>query len=114
MNPKSIIAGLIVILPLFANAQLRGLMNKIKNKVDQRVDNKVDQQIDKTLNDIEGKKSTTSTMVSENTGSVNTQETKTGESSLKSFSKYDFTPGEVILYYENFEQEAIAELPTGW
>ena len=45
MKPKFIVAALIITLPLFANAQLQELMNKIKNKVDQRIDNKVDKQI---------------------------------------------------------------------
>ena len=44
MKPKFIVAALIITLPLFANAQLQELMNKIKNKVDQRID-KVDKQI---------------------------------------------------------------------
>ena len=36
------------------------------------------------------------------------------ETQVKSFTKYDFIPGEVILYYDNFEGEALAELPTSW
>ncbi len=52
MKPKFIIALLVITLPLFTNAQLRGLMNKVKNKIDQRVGPKVDQQIDKTLDEV--------------------------------------------------------------
>jgi OmpA-OmpF porin, OOP family len=33
---------------------------------------------------------------------------------IKYFYKYDFIPGEKILYTEDFEQEALAELPTSW
>ena len=115
MKTKSIAALLVILLPFFANAQLRGLVNKVKNKVDQRVDNKVDQQVDKTLDEIEGKKSTASnTDNSSAKSSSESAEIKNEEPTLKSFSKYDFIPGELILYYENFEQEAVAELPTGW
>ena len=33
---------------------------------------------------------------------------------MKSYTKFDFIPGDQILYYDNFEGEALAELPTGW
>lgn len=101
---------------LYAGAsqgQLRGLMNKVKNKVNQRADNRVDREIDKTLDKAEGK--TTGTSVPETGTETKVAEPeKADEPSLRSFSKYDFVPGEEILYYDNFEQEAIAELPAGW
>src|SRR5262245_43378624 len=55
MKSKFVGAALVIMLPFFASAQLKGLMNKVKNKVDQRMDNKVDKQIDKNLDEIEGK-----------------------------------------------------------
>ena len=55
MRSKFIVAALVMMLPFFAGAQLKGLMNKVKNKVDQRIDNKVDKQIDKSLDEVEGK-----------------------------------------------------------
>ncbi|HEV8284608.1 MAG TPA: OmpA family protein [Chitinophagaceae bacterium] len=112
MKPIFIIAALVITLPFFADAQLRGLMNKVKSKVEQRVDNKTDQQIDKTLDEIEGKKTTTATGDG-NSVSANTQQV-TEESSVKSFSKFDFVPGERILYSEDFSQDAIGELPLTW
>lgn len=33
---------------------------------------------------------------------------------IQSFSKYDFVPGDSILYATDFGGEAIGELPTGW
>jgi len=115
MNRKIIIALLIAFLPFAAGAQLNGIMNKVKNKTKQRVDNKVDKEIDKTLDEIEGtpKKSEPAAAPT-----VTKQETKKEpvieETPLKSFTKYDFIPGEFILYYDNFEGEALAELPTNW
>ncbi len=115
MNRKIIIALLIAFLPFAAGAQLNGIMNKVKSKTKQRVDNKVDKEIDKTLDEIEGtpKKSEPAAAPT-----VTKQETKKEpvieETPLKSFTKYDFIPGEFILYYDNFEGEALAELPTNW
>src|SRR5215467_57261 len=111
MKSKLIIAALIVMLPFFSNTQQKGFINKVKNKVDQRIDNKVDKQIDNTLDDIEGKKN--NSVASNDNTSKATEETKE-EPSLKSFSKYDFVPGDSILYYENYDQDAIGELATGW
>ena len=56
MNRRIIIALLIVILPFAADAQLGGLLNKVKNKAKQRADNKIDKEIDKSLDEIEGTK----------------------------------------------------------
>lgn len=111
MNRKFILALLVAVLPFTAGAQLGGLMNKIKNKTKQRADQKVDNQIDKTPDEIEGKKTT---QLAENNTSAATAEKKEDEPALRSFSKYDFIPGDSVLYYDAFEGEAIAELPTAW
>ncbi len=112
MNKKIIIASF-CIMPFLAQAQLGGFLNKVKNKVNQkvtqRVDNKVDKTIDKTLNEVEGNSAKTETVTASRSN-----EKMTNESGIVSFSKYDFVPGEKILYAEDFASEAIAELPTGW
>ena len=33
---------------------------------------------------------------------------------LKVYSKFDFVPGNTILYYDNFEKDNIGEAPLGW
>jgi len=94
-----------------ANCQLGGLMKKIKNKVDQRVDNKVDQGIDKTLDKAEGKSAASAPPPATTGGQT---PAKNEEPALNAFSRYDFVPGEKILYTEDFAQDALGELPTGW
>lgn len=112
MKQKLIII-LFALLPVVTQAQLGGFMNKVKNKVvqktNQRIDNKVDKTIDKTLDEMEGK-----TAKTETPSASSSNETVKQETGVVSFSKYDFVPGEKILYAEDFAQEAIAELPTGW
>jgi outer membrane protein OmpA-like peptidoglycan-associated protein len=113
MNRKIIIALLIVVLPFAADAQFGGLLNKVKTKARQRADNKIDQQIDRSLDEVEGKKKAEPAVAI----SPAAQEEKNevvAETGAKNFTKYDFIPGEHILYYDNFEGEALAELPTGW
>ena len=112
MNRRIIIALLIMVMPFAVEAQLGGILNKVKNKAKQRADNKIDKEIDKSLDEIEGNKKTEPVVAS--TTKEEKTETAAAESTPKSFTKYDFIPGEQILYYDNFEGEALAELPTAW
>ena len=88
------------------------LGNRVKNKINQRINKKVDAEVDKSLDEIEGKKpagSSGNTTVAPNEPIPATQ-TET----VKSFSKFDFVPGEKIIYTEDFAQDAIGELPLNW
>src|SRR4030095_16313452 len=117
MNTRFIVALLFAFLPFASGAQLNGIMNKVKNKAKQTTDRKIDQEIDKTLDGAEGtpKKTepTSPTAPKPAPAPAETkQETKepvAEEAPIRSFTKYDFIPGELILYYENFEGEALAE-----
>lgn len=106
MNRKTIIL-LLILSPLFTQAQLGGLLNKVKNKVNNRVDKKVDNTIDKTLDKAEGKEAVPATPVAGNT------EPGTA-SGIQAYTKYDFVPGEKIIYTNDFSTDAMGELPTGW
>jgi outer membrane protein OmpA-like peptidoglycan-associated protein len=122
MKGKILVALLAIALPFFADAQFNGIMNKVKNKAKQRADNRVDREIDKALDDVEGK-GAKKEEPAQKTPAVSKAETKEApatpmatpeEPALTSFTKYDFIPGERVLYYDNFEGEALAELPTNW
>jgi outer membrane protein OmpA-like peptidoglycan-associated protein len=108
-----LVIAFLTLLPFITQAQLGGFMNKVKNKItqktNQRIDNKVDKAIDRTLDEMEGKTAKNETPSASSSGERVKQ-----ESGVASFSKYDFVPGEKILYAEDFATEAIAELPTGW
>jgi OmpA-OmpF porin, OOP family len=112
MKQKILLAA-IMLIPFLSEAQLGGLLSKVKNKItqktNQRIDSKVDKTIDKTLDEMEGKTTSPKT-----TSAEAVTETSKEQYSMESFSKYDFIPGEKILYAEDFVQEAMGELPTGW
>jgi len=109
MNQKIMVVCCLLVLPFAMQAQIGGLLNKVKNKVNQRIDNKTDQAIDKTLDKAEGKST-----APEQKGSSEHSTTTPETAGLKYNATYDFIPGERILYGNSFEQEAIGELPTGW
>jgi hypothetical protein len=96
---------------LLSQAQLRGILNKVKNKAEQTADKKVDAEIDKAFAESNGKSQQpeASTPVAKES-----MQPLPDDRSIKSFSKYDFMSGDSILYAEDFQQEAIGELPTNW
>jgi outer membrane protein OmpA-like peptidoglycan-associated protein len=117
---KIFIAGFIFCLPFTNHAQFGDLMNRAKNKVQSRLNNKADQAIDKTLDEIEGKPTaSTNTSSTKETSrptaaKAEASEEKAEKATIKSYSKFDFVPGDKIIYTEDFAQDAIGELPTNW
>lgn len=113
-----LVAGILFLVPFFTQAQFGGIVNKVKSKVNQRADAKVDKAIDKTLDKAEGKETakTSASPVPANNASDKQETTpvQVEENSLKSFAAYDFIPGEQIIYYTNFEQDVVSELPLNW
>lgn len=96
-----------------ASAQI---LDKIKNKAKQRADQKVDQTIDKGLDEAEGKNKKEKEKTEEN-GDVkikNEEGSKSNPQGLKAYSKYDFVPGEKIVYAEDFAQDVVGEFPLKW
>jgi OmpA-OmpF porin, OOP family len=104
-----------IIGPVVANAQLKNLakrvQNKVEQKVDQRVDRKIDQEIDKSLDEIEGKGTAKKEPAAETSKNTSSSPAKSG---IKTFSKYDFVPGEKVVYANDFATDNLGELPTGW
>ena len=94
---KKLLGLLIIITPALCQAQFGGLLKKAKSKVEQRIDSKVDNEMNKTLDQVEGKPTTSSN------GSTATTPTSTGQQpiaekeTVKSYSKFDFVPGEKII-----------------
>lgn len=106
---------LVLLVPFATQAQFGRLTNKIKSKATQRADAQADKAIDNTLDKIEGKENNSTTKAEQKPNQQSIPEaTAVEENTVTSFSKYDFIPGEQIIYYDDFAQEAIAELPMSW
>lgn len=110
---KKLLGLLIIITPALCQAQLGGLLKKAKSKVEQRINYKVDNEMNKTLDQVEGK-STASSNASTATPASSTAQPAVEKETVKSYSKFDFVPGEKIIYTEDFAQDAIGELPLTW
>lgn len=95
--------------------------NRVENKTNEKVDTKTDQAVDTAFsktekgisNAVKGNSNNDkNTTVSNETS--NNDNTKTTTVSFKAYSKYDFVPGEKILVFEDFMQDAVGDLPAKW
>ena len=108
---------------------------KIEKRVEQdatrHVNNDIDKGIDKGLNSIENgikgifkkKKATGEIPAKQVKDSVAGAKNQTspqdvkpaaGAPSLQAYSKFDFMPGEKVIFYEDFSQDAIGDFPALW
>lgn len=110
---KKLLILLIIGVPAVSQAQLGGLLKKAKNKVEQRIDNRVDQEMNKGLDKAEGKSTASSSANTTATPAAGTEKAEE-QPAVKSYSRFDFVPGEKVLYAEDFAQDAIGELPLNW
>ena len=128
---KSILTFLVIVillsLPISTQAQIKlDLKKKIENKVNQRVNHKADQAVDKGLDAVEGSvkedanktDQTNENQKSEGVGEDNQAATVKPagqeQTQLQSYSKYDFVPGEKVIFYEDFSQDAVGDFPALW
>lgn len=122
----------IVSLPVTLKAQIN-IKDKLKTQTNNRANNKVDQGIDKGLDKVENgvkdlfKKKDKSEKTADtanpkqakkdkqsgNSESQN-QSTQTSQQNLQSYSKFDFIPGEKVIFYEDFSQDAVGDFPAMW
>ena len=82
------------------------LLKKLKEKVDKKVDKTVD---DATKGEKDEKKNTE---VKDTTVTPSTNTTQ--PASFKTYSKYDFVPGEKVIAFEDFMTGSIGDFPAGW
>lgn len=119
----------IAFLFFYSNINAQDLLDRIKDKVQERVDQKTDEAIDKGLDKVEDEatkenenkkedenknQEDVKTDESTETTEVEQQEVKPKKQELKSFSKYDFIPGDKVIFYEDFAQDVIGDFPALW
>ncbi len=124
------VAAIIFTMAILSNANAQvNVKDKVKNQTNNRANQKTDQAIDKGLDAIEnglkgvfkkkGKteqpKDTLENQVSgENEPEAVSQSAAPGQPSLQSYSKFDFVPGEKVIFFEDFSQDAVGDFPALW
>jgi len=139
-NILFIVALLFLYSPLYSQLNIGG---KIKEKAQERVENKTEEGIDKGFDKTEegvngvfkkkekeegesNEEDLEEEPINEETeqnteNNVNTSNQQSevpiindDKPSLQSYSKYDFVPGDKILYFEDFSQDNIGDFPGNW
>lgn len=99
---------------------------KIKQKTEERIEQKIDEKIDEGLDEIFNEKEEEATQEAEEektdetsdeveTASKNIKSDKAQDKpKLESYTKYDFIPGDQMLFFEDFSQDAIGDFPALW
>ncbi len=112
------IFGLFLFSPINSEAQI---LKKLKRKVERKIERKVDKEIDKSIDKKEEDKEVDGTQgekKKEKEGEVQVdgsgqQTTEVSELTLN-WSKYDFVPGDKVIYEDNLEGEENGEFPSRW
>ncbi len=116
-----------------AEAQIKvDLKKKLEQQVNRRLNQKADQAIDKALDTVEDsirgdvKKDGNAggNATGQNSGNAQPQgksgqnaDAQSGgqqEPAFQSYSKYDFIPGEKVIFYDDFSQDAVGDFPALW
>lgn len=105
-------------------AQFGNLGKKIENKVKTRTDRKVDQTIDKGLDEVENIPNEDNTpdedvnepIVNNEPAAPDISENDAPVAKTKAvlWSKYDFIPGDKIIFEDNLQSEELGEFPSRW
>ena len=114
---KLIALALLVLIPFSLFAQIN-IGNRVKNKVNQRVNQKVDKAIDEALDAAEGKEKQKEASAEDDTTAPESNKTLTKAeekaASVSSFSKFDFVPGEKVIFYDDLMKSRLGEFPDYW
>jgi len=112
------------LLDVAAPAQILDVRRAIKNKVVNKVNNNIDRAIDKKLNEVEdsvvngaNKKNAAETAgktTETKTAQAETAAAPAAQAELQAYSKYDFVPGEKVLFFDDFSQDAVGDFPALW
>ena len=128
---KIIIVVFLLSFTINAEGQIKiDLKKKVENAVNRRANQKTDQAINKGLDAVENavKEDLKKDPVQSTENQGNKEEQQAGNSdqgsgnkssgqqqtSLESYSKYDFVPGEKVIFYEDFSQDAVGDFPALW
>ncbi|HEY5689389.1 MAG TPA: OmpA family protein [Yeosuana sp.] len=109
-----LLLGLFLFAPISTKSQI---LKKLKNKVERRVDRKIDKTMDKGLDKVEDEIDGKNEKKSSNDQKEDQDGQMPGESkkeNLKPYSKYDFVPGDLILFEDLLESEENGEFPSKW
>lgn len=117
-----------ITLQISAQGLFDKIKDKVKDRVEQRTDEAIDKGIDETEEEITKEGEETEEQEAEESEQESDQEseeesdapvkkpadTKKPKDELKTYSKFDFVPGEKVIFFEDFSQDAVGDFPALW
>ena len=118
---KNIIKFLLIFLFLFPTLGYSQIRIPVKRKTEKRVNKEIDDAIDIGLDGLFGgkKKKTSQKTITEEPvavedNTITTEANAGGDAILKPWSKYDFVPGDIVIFEDVLEGEQNGEFPSQW
>lgn len=102
---------------LFASAQIipkKIIQKKTNDRVNQVISKTTDRTLDSITTTTQPKKNADTILVSNPSKKDTVKPVTNDQPSLQSYTQYDFVPGDSVLYYEDFSQDAIGDFPASW
>lgn len=90
------------------------VLKKIAKKAKKKVEKEIEKEVDKGLEGPEGAKKDTTTTGEKDGMEGQTEEKAAGDKVLRPWSKFDFVPGETVIFEDNLEGEKNGEFPSQW
>lgn len=107
-----------LLLPTLGYTQIKfPFKKKTEKKVNKEIDDSIDKELDKLFKSENKKDSEDATLedsvaVEDNTATID--ESDQENAVLKPWSKYDFVPGDIVIFEDNLEIEQNGEFPSQW
>lgn len=102
-----------------ASAQFSSLKKKVKDKVEKKADDKVDKKVDEAVDKAagDGEKSAENKEEQPADAKQPSPIAKGGTATAEDmtlYSKYDFIPGDKVIFYDDLAREELGEFPSRW
>jgi len=95
-----------------AGAQLGALKDKLKKKVEEKVGKKIEQQGENTASDTTEVEQQTTDTSAQKAGGAKAGTAASEDMTL--YTKYDFVPGDKVIFYDDLAGEEVGEFPSRW
>jgi len=114
MRSAMIIVCMILFISGYAFPQF-DVLEKVKKKTEEKVKEQTDKAIDDALEkDEKTEEDSVKKVESTDESKPSSTENVSPGKELKSYSKFDFVPGENVLFFEDFSQDNVGDFPALW